>query len=61
MYCYSRKEADTLAQSLSTREAMRVGVYHAGYEDEDKERVHEAWLNGTIDVVVATMAFGLGR
>ena len=29
-------------------------------KDDDKERVHAAWLSGRIDVVVATMAFGLG-
>ena len=60
VYCYSRKEADSIAQALKSSEGMRVGAYHAGYEDAEKERVHEAWLNGQIDVVVATMAFGLG-
>ena len=39
---------------------IAAGPYHAGMENEDRERVHRAWLDGTTQIVCATMAFGLG-
>jgi len=59
IYCYSRKDADSLAASLQSL-GVTAGAYHAGQEDSEKERVHSKWLSGSISIVCATVAFGLG-
>lgn len=59
IYCYSRKDADSLAASLLSL-GVTAGAYHAGQEDSEKERVHSKWLSGSISIVCATVAFGLG-
>jgi ATP-dependent DNA helicase Q1 len=59
IYCYSRKDADTMGESLWSL-GVTAGAYHAGQEDSEKERVHSGWLNGSLSIVCATVAFGLG-
>ena len=59
MYVTSRKDAETYAGELAA-EGVRVAAYHAGMKAADRERVHEEFLRGDLDVVVATSAFGMG-
>lgn len=59
VYCYSRNDSDRMAAALQQR-GVRAGSYHGSCEDADKERVHQAWQQGRIQVVCATLAFGLG-
>jgi len=59
VYCSSRKEVDTLAQWLQDT-GWRARPYHAGLADEDRHRNQDAFLNEEIDLVVATVAFGMG-
>jgi ATP-dependent DNA helicase Q1 len=59
VYCFSRKESDTLAEALRSF-GIKSGAYHAGCEDSEKERVHSSWQEGSISIVTATIAFGLG-
>src|SRR5690606_28889098 len=59
IYCLSRREVDELAAWLSG-EGIRVRPYHAGLADEDRHRHQDEFLNETIDVMVATVAFGMG-
>ena len=59
VYCFSRKEADTLSDTLASR-GILSGSYHAGMEESHKQAVHKAWLEGRLQVVCATLAFGLG-
>ena len=59
IYCTSRKEVDALAGWL-TGEGVRALPYHAGLNDETRHRNQDAFLNEEIDVVVATVAFGMG-
>jgi len=40
--------------------AVRVQAYHAGLKAKQREEILEQWRAGTIDVVVATVAFGMG-
>ena len=58
VYAPSRKDAVTLAEQLST--VMPAAAYHAGMSAADRERVQNSFLSGTIDVMVATIAFGMG-
>jgi ATP-dependent DNA helicase RecQ len=59
VYTATRKETDTYAEELS-RGGRTAAAYHAGLKPAERERVHEGFLNGEIDVVVATSAFGMG-
>jgi len=58
VYTPTRKQADTLAAELAGHFA--TAAYHAGLEAENRERVQEEFLAGRIEVMVATIAFGMG-
>ena len=58
IYTPTRKQADTLAAELAGHFA--TAAYHAGLEAEYRERVQEEFLVGRIEVMVATIAFGMG-
>jgi ATP-dependent DNA helicase RecQ len=59
IYCQSRREVDALAAWLPEIN-VRAVPYHAGLADEDRHRHQDAFLNEEVDVVVATVAFGMG-
>jgi ATP-dependent DNA helicase RecQ len=59
VYCQSRKEVEALASWLS-ESGIRARPYHAGLDDTTRHRNQDAFLNEDIDVVVATVAFGMG-
>ena len=59
IYCTSRREVDALAAWLTG-----IGVpalpYHAGLPDVDRSRNQDAFLSERVNVIVATVAFGMG-
>jgi ATP-dependent DNA helicase RecQ len=59
VYCIARKEVDATAAALAAR-GHRVVPYHAGLADHERERNQEAFLDERADIVVATVAFGMG-
>jgi ATP-dependent DNA helicase RecQ len=59
IYCTSRREVDALAAWL-TGEGVRALPYHAGLSDQERSRNQEAFLEEDADVIVATVAFGMG-
>jgi ATP-dependent DNA helicase RecQ len=59
IYCISRKEVDALTQTLKAAGVKAAG-YHAGLSDDERHRNQDAFLNEQVDVVVATVAFGMG-
>ncbi|HEY1766300.1 MAG TPA: ATP-dependent DNA helicase RecQ [Terracidiphilus sp.] len=58
VYATSRKQAEHLAEEISRK--TRAAAYHAGLDGETRERVQRAFQAGELDVVVATIAFGMG-
>jgi RecQ family ATP-dependent DNA helicase len=61
VYATSRKQAERLAEELSTwGRRIAAAAYHAGLEAETRERVQTAFQAGKLEVVVATIAFGMG-
>lgn len=58
IYAPSRKDAETLASELNT--GFPAATYHAGLDAGTRERVQRAFLSGETQVVVATIAFGMG-
>jgi ATP-dependent DNA helicase RecQ len=59
IYCQSRREVDALTEWL-VGTGVRAVPYHAGLSDADRHRHQDAFLNEDADVVVATVAFGMG-
>ncbi len=59
IYCLSRREVDALAQWLE-EEGIRARPYHAGLDDRVRHQHQDAFLNENADVMVATVAFGMG-
>jgi ATP-dependent DNA helicase RecQ len=63
VYCPSRREVDALAAWLSSSSSpirVRAVAYHAGLEDAHRHRNQDAFINEDADVVMATVAFGMG-
>jgi DNA topoisomerase-3 len=58
VYAPTRKKAEALADELG--EDYPTAAYHAGMDPARRDKVHAAFLAGTLDVVVATVAFGMG-
>ena len=59
IYCTSRREVEALAAWLSDS-GVRALPYHAGLDDATRSRNQDAFLDEEIDVIVATVAFGMG-
>jgi len=59
VYAISRKDVEELADDLA-RAGVRAAAYHAGLAPDVRARVQERFLNEELDVVVATVAFGMG-
>ncbi|KAG1731628.1 P-loop containing nucleoside triphosphate hydrolase protein [Suillus paluster] len=62
IYCLAKKDAESVAESIQavSNGRIKTGVYHANIEDGQKERLHTQWREGKVQVVCATIAFGLG-
>jgi ATP-dependent DNA helicase RecQ len=59
IYTFTRKEAESTAQFLSENN-YSAKAYHAGLSPEVKNKVYEDFVYEKIDIVVATIAFGMG-
>jgi RecQ family ATP-dependent DNA helicase len=67
VYAQSRRQSEELATTLSmspsgrhTGERLRAAAYHAGMDADTRERVQRAFQAAELEVVVATIAFGMG-
>ncbi len=59
VYALSRKRVDDLADKLAAT-GIKAAAYHAGMDAEARQRVQDAFLRDEIQIVVATVAFGMG-
>jgi len=59
IYCFSRKETEELAELLGLH-GIAARAYHAGLEQEERREVQEAFVRDDVQVVTATVAFGMG-
>ncbi|MGZ4118659.1 MAG: DNA helicase RecQ, partial [Bacteroidia bacterium] len=59
VYCLSRKKVEELAETLQVN-GIKALPYHAGLEAKERAKTQDAFLMEDIDVIVATIAFGMG-
>lgn len=59
IYCLSRKQTEALANTLNVN-GINALPYHAGLEKEVRTKTQDKFLMEEIDVIVATIAFGMG-
>jgi ATP-dependent DNA helicase RecQ len=59
VYCFSRKQVDELAAYLASK-GYSVRPYHAGLEDSERRMNQEAFIRDDAQIIVATIAFGMG-
>lgn len=59
VYCLSRKKVEELAETLKVN-GIKAAPYHAGLEAKERAATQDAFLMEDIDVIVATIAFGMG-
>lgn len=59
VYCMTKQECEDVANFLFDH-GVRADFYHAGQSNTDRQMVQEAWQNGQVSVVCATIAYGMG-
>ncbi|CAB9539147.1 ATP-dependent DNA helicase RecQ [uncultured Gammaproteobacteria bacterium] len=59
IYTLSRKNTESLSAFLSTQ-GLKVRAYHAGLPTEERRQAFSDFVNDEIDIMVATIAFGMG-
>ncbi len=59
VYCLSRRSVESTAEFLCSR-GVKALAYHAGLPAPERERVQDAFKRDDADVIVATVAFGMG-
>ena len=59
IYCPSRREVESLAERLRN-EGVSALPYHAGLDDAVRARHQDAFIDERVDIIVATVAFGMG-
>ena len=59
VYCISRKDTESMGAFLQANR-LRAAYYHAGMEADERRRTQDEFASEAIDVVAATVAFGMG-
>ncbi len=59
IYCLSRKKVEELAEVLKAND-IKAAAYHAGLDSQTRSKTQDDFLMENIDVIVATIAFGMG-
>lgn len=59
IYCISRRNVESVSSALN-HAGYKTLPYHAGLSDDDRRRGQEAFIDESVNIIVATVAFGMG-
>ncbi|CAI9096937.1 OLC1v1033201C1 [Oldenlandia corymbosa var. corymbosa] len=59
VYCFSRRECEQVAKELR-EQGISADFYHADMDADARQKVHSRWSKGKLQVIVGTVAFGMG-
>lgn len=59
VYCQTRRSVKSVAQHLRSLK-ISAGFYHGGLSNEDRKFMLDEWMKGSLKIMVATNAFGMG-
>ena len=59
IYCRTKKQCESLGSSLE-KHSIKTMVYHADIDNELKDTILQSWMSDVVQIIVATIAFGLG-
>lgn len=61
IYCHSRADCDRIAEKINAESCLpKAAAYHAGIATSKRTQFQSEWLSGRIQVIVATISFGMG-
>ena len=59
IYCQTRRSVKKVAEQLRAQK-LSAGIYHGGLQPDDRKFMLEEWMKGSLKIMVATNAFGMG-
>ena len=60
IYCNSKRSCEEITEKLQINYRLKVAFYHAGLDKSDRSRIQQEWILNKINIIVATVAFGMG-
>lgn len=60
IYCCTKKDCESVAEKLRSEHGLSVKHYHAGLSSADRSIIQREWQTNEVQVIVATIAFGMG-
>lgn len=60
IYCLSKKDCELMAHNLQVKYRINAKYYHANLNPKDRHQVQKDWAENRVQVIVATIAFGMG-
>lgn len=60
IYCISRKNCEQLCDKLKSKYNIKCDFYHADLDRNTRQMVQAKWMNDEIQIIIATIAFGMG-
>ena len=59
IYCHKRERCEQLVKQLEAQ-SVKCAYYHADINKNTKNKVQDEWMNNQLQVIIATVAFGMG-
>lgn len=60
IYCCTKKDCEKVAEDLRTNHHVSIQHYHASLEPAERSLIQRNWQSGAVQVIAATIAFGMG-
>ena len=60
IYCVSRKDCERVSETLKRSYKVRCDYYHAELPYNKRQDIQNRWMKNEIQVIIATIAFGMG-